>query len=166
MTCLIRCVWKNESKLLTKDTSCECKIKLDGRKCNSNRKWNNDKCRWKCKKHICEMDYIWNTATCSCKNGRYFTSIIDNSVITLDETIDAEAKLNNEETKTVPANFKKLTCKSQTFYILLAFLFITIALLISLSNQCYLLNIKQNQNNLLPLHDSSNKRIYLLINVL
>ena len=136
MTCLIRYVWKNESKLLTKDTSCECKIKFDGRKCNSNQKWNNDKCRWKCKKHICEMDYIWNTATCSCKNGRYFASIIDNSVITFDETIDAEAKLNNEETKTVPANFneKKLTCKSQTFYILLAFLFITIALLISLSN--------------------------------
>ena len=27
---------KNESKVLTKDTSCECKCKFDGKKCNSN----------------------------------------------------------------------------------------------------------------------------------
>ena len=31
---------KNESKNLTKDISCKCKCKLDGRKCNSNQKWN------------------------------------------------------------------------------------------------------------------------------
>ena len=34
---------KNESKILTKDISCECKCKFDGRKCNSNQWWNNDK---------------------------------------------------------------------------------------------------------------------------
>ena len=34
----------NESKLLTKHISCECKCKLDGIKCNSNQWWNNDKC--------------------------------------------------------------------------------------------------------------------------
>ena len=34
----------NESKLLTKHISCECKCKLDGTKCNSNQWWNNDKC--------------------------------------------------------------------------------------------------------------------------
>ena len=34
----------NESKTLTKHRSCECKCKFDGRKCNSNQKWNNDKC--------------------------------------------------------------------------------------------------------------------------
>ena len=27
---------KNESKILTKDISCECKCKFDRRKCNSN----------------------------------------------------------------------------------------------------------------------------------
>ena len=58
---------KNESKTLTKHISCECKGKFDGRKWNSNQKWNNDKCRSGCKKHICEKDYIWNPATCSCK---------------------------------------------------------------------------------------------------
>ena len=30
----------NELKTLTKDISCECKCKFDGRKCNSNQKWN------------------------------------------------------------------------------------------------------------------------------
>ena len=34
----------NESKILTKHASCKCKCKFDGRKCNSNHKWNNDKC--------------------------------------------------------------------------------------------------------------------------
>ena len=35
----------NESKFLSKHTSCKCKCKFDRRKCNSNQKWNNDKCR-------------------------------------------------------------------------------------------------------------------------
>ena len=29
---------KNQSKILNKDISCECKYKFDGRKCNSNQK--------------------------------------------------------------------------------------------------------------------------------
>ena len=33
---------KNESNIL-KDVSWKCKCKFDGRKCNSNQKWNNDK---------------------------------------------------------------------------------------------------------------------------
>ena len=47
-------------------------------------------------------NYIWNPATCSCKNGKYLASIINNSVIKCDETIEAdtEAKLYDEETKT------------------------------------------------------------------
>ena len=34
----------NESKTLTKHISCEWKCKFDGRKCNSNQWWNNNKC--------------------------------------------------------------------------------------------------------------------------
>ena len=60
----------NESKTLTKHISCKCKCKFDGRKCNSNQKWNDDKCQCECKKHnICEKYYIWNPDTCGCKNG-------------------------------------------------------------------------------------------------
>ena len=34
----------NESKTLTKDMSCECKYKFEGRKCNSYQWWNNNNC--------------------------------------------------------------------------------------------------------------------------
>ena len=33
----------NESKTLAKHISCKCECKFDGRKCNSNQMWNNDK---------------------------------------------------------------------------------------------------------------------------
>ena len=39
----------NESKTLTKHISCECKCKFDGRNCNSDQWWNNDKFRCECK---------------------------------------------------------------------------------------------------------------------
>ena len=78
-------------------------------------KWlNNDERLWECKKrHVCEKDYIWNPATCSCQNGIYLASIIDDSAITCDEIIDAEVKSNDEETKTCLTSFKEknVTCK-------------------------------------------------------
>ena len=43
--------------------------------------------------------YIWNPATCYCKTCKYLASIIDESVITCDEIIDAEARSYNEEKK-------------------------------------------------------------------
>ena len=45
----------NESKTLIKHLSSECKCGFDCRKCNSNQKWTNDKCRCECKslrKHL------------------------------------------------------------------------------------------------------------------
>ena len=88
--------WINELKALTKHVSWECKCKFDGRKCNSNQTWNNNKCRCECKKyHTYENYHIWNLAACSCEIGKYLGSIVDNFVITRDEIIDAE------ETKTV-----------------------------------------------------------------
>ena len=63
-----------------------------------------------------------------------------------DENADAEAKLN-DEIKTIPTNFneKKATCKTQNFYILLAFLLITIALLIAVSINCYMIKYRAKQ---------------------
>ena len=50
-------------------------------------------------------------------------------------------KSNNEETKLVPTYFneKNITCKTQNFYTLLAFLLITISLLIAVSIYYYLI---------------------------
>ena len=58
-------------------------------------------------------------------------------MITCDEIIDAEAKFSDKETKRVPINFneKKAMCKTQNFYILLAFIWITITLLIAILNK-------------------------------
>ena len=44
------------------------------------------------KHHICKKDYIRNPVTCSCENSKYLASVIRDSVITLDEVIDAKAK--------------------------------------------------------------------------
>ena len=80
---------KNESKILTKDISCECKCIFDGRKYNSYQCWKNNKCQRECKKHhICEKYYIWNPATCSCGNEKYLASLTNDSVITYDEIIE------------------------------------------------------------------------------
>ena len=135
----------NELKTLTKHISCECKCKLDGTKCNSNQWWNKDKCRCECKKqHICEKRICWNPSTCICENGN-LANIMNDTAVICDEVIDADAKLNPKddvETKTIPTNFngKKATCKTQNLHILLAFLLITIALLIVASIYCCLIN--------------------------
>ena len=62
---------------------------------------------------------------------------MDDSAITYDETIESY----DEETKTIPTYFneKSVTCKIQTFYTLVAFLLITIALLIAASIFYYLI---------------------------
>ena len=58
----------NELKTVTKDISCKCKCRFDGRKYNSNQWWNNDKCRRECKeRYVCEKDYARNPAKCNVK---------------------------------------------------------------------------------------------------
>ena len=65
---------------------------------------NNDKCRFECKKnHVCGKDYVWNHATCICKNGKYLGSIMDDSVIICDGVI----KSYDEEIKTIPTIFNE-----------------------------------------------------------
>ena len=60
-------------------------------------------------------------------------SIIDNSVMMCDEIIEVETKLYVKKRKTNTTNFneKNSTCKTQNFYILLAFLLVTTALLMA-----------------------------------
>ena len=67
---------------------------------------------------------------------------MDDSTIIYDEIIDLKETNFNE---------KNITCKTQSFYILLAFLLITIALLIAVNIYSYLLK------NFLPFHNTNNK---------
>ena len=61
--------------------------------------------------------------------------MMDDSAIICYEVIDADAESHGETN----FNEKKATCKTQNFYILLAFLLIIIALLIAVSIYCYLI---------------------------
>ena len=106
----------NESNILAIDISCKYKCRFDGKKCNSDQWWNNNKCWCECKiPHVCEKDYIWSPATCSCENGKYLV-IRNNSEITCDEIIE-------EETKTVTANFneKKKSVRQKIYIFYLPF---------------------------------------------
>ena len=61
-----------------------------------------------------------------------------------------------EEIKTVPTSFneKNITSKTQSFYILLAFLLITITLFIAVSIYCYLIKYRAKQKHLLQFQDT------------
>ena len=141
----------NESETLIKHISHECKCKFDGRNWNSDQWWNNNKCRCECKKsHVCEKDYIWNPATCNCENEKYLVSIMHDSSIMCDEIIESyEEKTNSNE--------KQAACKMQNFNTLLAFLLITIVLLIAVSIYCYLIIYRAKQKHLLPFQDINNE---------
>ena len=115
-------------KTLTEHTSCECKCKFDRTKRKSYQWWNNNKCPCQCKKHkVCVKDYVWNPATCNYENGKYLSSIMDDSMIIYYEITNIKETIFNE---------KNIICKTQNFY-LLAFLLIAIALLIAVSIYCY-----------------------------
>ena len=59
--------------------------------------------------------FIWNPATCDSENGRYLASIKDDSAITCNEVIESfDEKIDFNE--------KEAICKTENFYILLAFL--------------------------------------------
>ena len=78
---------------------------------------------------------------------------MDDSVIMCDEVIDSYYK----ETKTIPKNFneKKAICKMQNFYVLLALLLITIALLTAPGIYCYLIKYQAKQKHLFSFHDTN-----------
>ena len=117
----------NESQTLIKHISYACKCKFHGRKCNSNQKWNNGKCRCRHKNlkehYLCKKYYIWNSAACSSGNGKYLAFIIIQLFV----------------------------------FILLVLLLITIALLIAVSTYCYLVNYQAKQKHLLPYRLTNNK---------
>ena len=81
----------------------------------------------------------------------YLASIIDDSEIASDEVIES----NVEEIKTIPTIFneKIITYRTKNYYILLAFLQITIVLLIVVGIYCYLIKYQAKQKQLLTFHD-------------
>ena len=119
---------------------------------NSNQKWSNVKyrCKYKNKKkHVCEKNCISNPSTYASENGKYLGSIISNSVIICDKI--------TKVTKTVPTKTAKTKAVPVNLYILLAFLLITVSLLIIVSIYFYLIEHRSKPGHLLPHHDTTNK---------
>ena len=80
-----------------------------------------------------------NPSTCSCENGKYLVSIIDDSVL---NKVQRDHRCQTVEKR------KHITCKSQNFYYLHAFLLIIIALLIAVSIYSYLIKDRAKDNEL------------------
>ena len=133
----------NQSEKLRNHRSWGCKCKFNGTKCKSNQWWNNDNYQCDRKKiHVSEKEYVWNPHICNCENEKYLAGIMDDSAI-----ICGEVKSNDEKIKTIPTNFneKNITCKTQNFCVLLAFLLITITLFIAVSIYCHLIKYLAKQ---------------------
>ena len=95
---------------------------------------------------------------------------MDDSAIMYDEIIEAYTKLSPKDDKEeTNFNQNKAACKTQSFYILLEFLLIsiglfvvvsiycTIALFIAVSIYCYMIKYQAKQKYLLPLNFTNNK---------
>ena len=80
---------------------------------------------------------------------------MDDSAITFDEIIESY----EEETKTISRNFneKIITWKTRNLYILLAFLLITITLLIAVIIYCYLIKYRAKKTHLFPFPVTNNE---------
>ena len=70
-----------------------------------------------------------------------------------------------KETKTTPTSFneKTITCKKQNFYVLLAFLLITIAFSIARNIYCYVIKYLGKEKHLLPFHKTNKASFILMI---
>ena len=89
----------NESGTLTKHISCKCDCKFGGRKWISNHN----------RFFECKKGCFWNLATCSCKNGKYAGSIIDNLVVICSKIV--------EETKTILTKIALIKCTCTILFI-------------------------------------------------
>ena len=60
--------WSNQTEQIKWHESCKCECKLNSSFCHDEQKWNEDKCRYECKKLIsCDKGFIWNPSNCECE---------------------------------------------------------------------------------------------------
>lgn len=95
---------------------------------------------------MCVKKTVGKPSTCPCETNRYLKSIADDLIITCDKIIVTS------ETVPINLNEKHATYEMKTFYILSAFLLITILLLIIVSVYCF-----YYQRCTLPYYHSNNK---------
>ena len=90
---------------MVKHVSYDCKCKFNSTTCNSNQKWNNDKCLYECKKYLtCKKDYSWNPSACVCEKSKYLKRIVDDSVIVCDYILNVTDSVSINVTNAISRN--------------------------------------------------------------
>ena len=107
---------RNEAKTLVRDVSCGFKCKSNSSACNSNQKWNNEKCQREYKKYwTCKKGYSWNPSACIFENRKYLKGLVDTSVIVCDDIINATDSVSTNVANTVPTNMKNSMSTCQQY---------------------------------------------------
>ena len=131
----------NESRILIEHISYKCKCKFDviqigfGMMINVNARAKTQE------ENMCRKGYIWNTAKRACQNGKCFGSIIKNSVIcgkSIEITKGIPTKTAPSESISTIFKEKKVICEIKNLYVLLAFLLITVTLLVAVLIYCFI----------------------------
>ena len=123
----------NETRHIKWHETCKCKCRLDASVCNNKQRWNDDKCRYKCKELI-DKGYAWNPSNCECECDKScdFGEYLDYEKCKcrkrqVDELVD-KCTENIDEVKTFDKNENK--CSSCILYIVLFSIFFTINVVI------------------------------------
>ena len=127
----------NETRHIKWHKTCKCKCRLDPSICNSNQRWNDDKCRCECKelidKGMCDKRFIWNPSNCECecdkscdigeyldyKNYKYKKRLIDRLLEECSENIDRNEMLYNETLDIISSSDNNKTYNFGIVYIVL-----------------------------------------------
>ena len=127
----------NETRHIKWHKTCKCKCRLDASICNSNQRWNDDKCRCECKelidKGMCDKRFIWNPSNCECecdkscdigeyldyKNYKYKKRLIDRLLEECSENIDRNEMLYNETLDIISSSDNNKTYNFGIVYIVL-----------------------------------------------
>ena len=64
--------WSNQTKHIKLHETCKYKCRLNSSVCSNKQKWNENRCRYECKKELidrqrCDKGFISNPSNCSCE---------------------------------------------------------------------------------------------------
>ena len=125
-----------KTRHMKRHETCKCICRLGKIICNSNQRWNEDKCRCECKelidKAVCDKGFIFNPSNCkcecdkSCSIGEYLHYSNCKCRKKLVDPLGEECTENIEETKLVNItveNKKKDSCSFSIVYNVLIWIF-------------------------------------------
>ena len=127
----------NATKYIKWHKTCTCRCRLNASVCNNKQRWNDDKCRSKCKELI-NKGFIWNPSNCECeydkscdigeyldyKNCKCRIMIIDKLIEECSENIDENEMIYNETLDIISSSDNNKASDSCIVYIVLFSVFL------------------------------------------